>query len=57
MADFRIVSSQIHLSYISEEETFALDPGCSGDLALWGGGPNGEALEVQVTGTTSKPGL
>jgi hypothetical protein len=27
VADFRIVSSQLHLSYIEEEETFALDPG------------------------------
>jgi len=48
MADFRLVSSQIHLAYIDEEETFALDPGCTGELALWGGGPNGEALEIRA---------
>jgi hypothetical protein len=47
VADFRMVSSQVHLSYIGDEEIFALDPGCAGDLALWGGGPNGESLNVR----------
>lgn len=52
MADFRMLSSQIHLSYLEDVETFALDPGCGGDLALWGGGPNGEALDVRVEDTS-----
>jgi len=47
MADFRMNSSQTHLSYIPDEETFTLDPGSTGDLALWGGGPGGEALDVR----------
>lgn len=47
MADFRMVSSQVQLSYIPDAETFALDPGRTGDLALWGGGPSGETLQVR----------
>ncbi|HXJ19457.1 MAG TPA: hypothetical protein VMT03_04420 [Polyangia bacterium] len=48
MADFRLVSTQVHLTYIDEEEAFVLAPGTTGDLALWGGGPNGEDLDVEV---------
>ena len=47
MADFRLVSTQLHLNYITDQRAFALDPGTSGELALWGGGPNGEALQVE----------
>jgi hypothetical protein len=50
VADFRAISSQLHLSYLDEEESFVLDPGTSGELALWGGGPNGEALDVRAEG-------
>ncbi|MEO6599770.1 MAG: hypothetical protein ABIQ16_07855 [Polyangiaceae bacterium] len=48
MADFRLASSQLHLTYIAAEETFALDPGSTGDFALFGGGPNGEQLTVRA---------
>jgi hypothetical protein len=49
VADFRLISSQIHFSYLADAELFALDPGATGELALWGGGPKGEALEVRAT--------
>jgi hypothetical protein len=48
MADFRLVSTQLHLKYVEEQEAFVLDPGAMGDLALWGGGPNGEVLDVRA---------
>jgi hypothetical protein len=49
MADFRMVSSQAHLSFSEDDQQFALDPGYPGDAALWGGGPAGEALRVEST--------
>ncbi len=52
MADFRLISSQPHLAYLAEAEAFVLDPGSAGQLALWGGGPNGEALDVRADDST-----
>ena len=34
MADFRLVSTQLHLNYITDEHAFVLDPGTSEELAL-----------------------
>ena len=51
MADFRLISSQVQLTYIADVDAFVLNPGAVADLALWGGGPNGEALDVRAADT------
>jgi hypothetical protein len=52
MADFRLISTQIHLTYLADADAFVLDPGQAGDLALWGGGPKGEVLDVRTDNAT-----
>lgn len=44
MADFRIIPGQPGVHYVAS--TFVVSRNTSVDIALWGGGPNGEALVV-----------
>lgn len=48
-----MISSQSHLTYIPDEDAFAIDPGTAVQIALWGGGPGGEPLRVQVHDASS----
>jgi hypothetical protein len=45
MADFREVPGQ-PITYLSAVESFIMFPDTFGDVALWGGGPNGEVLSL-----------
>jgi hypothetical protein len=46
VADFRAIPGESRITYLPAVESFAMDPGRSADIALWGGGPGGEALEI-----------
>lgn len=46
MADFRLLNGQTGISFV--ESTFVINREKPTDIALWGGGPNGESLFVKA---------